>query len=270
MKLMFITNDIPVAQAAEAAGVDRIFVDLETIGKQERQGGMDTVQSHHTIADVQAMRAALTRAELFVRVNPIYKDSKQEIEDVLAAGADQIMLPYFKSAQQVAKFLNDVQGRAKTSLLFETQQSVEHMDEILALDGIDECYIGLNDLHLEYHRKFMFELLAEGIVDHMISRFAAAGKPYGFGGIARLGTGTLSADIILAEHVRLGSTIVILSRSFCDVRTIPKTEDITAVFQNEVSKLRAWEAELRCKDAAFFAENHRRVQEIVNQIIESK
>lgn len=270
MKLMFITNDIQVAQAAEAAGVDRIFVDLETVGKQERQGGMDTVQSHHTIDDVKAMRAVLTKAELFVRVNQIYEGSKQEIEDVLAAGADRIMLPYFKSAQQVAEFLNYVQGRAKTCLLFETQESVEHIDEILALDGIDECYIGLNDLHLEYHRKFMFELLAEGMVDHIISKFAAVGKNYGFGGIARLGTGTLSADRILAEHVRLGSTIVILSRSFCDVRTITKIEDIAAVFQNEVPKLRAWEAELEQKDTAFFAENHCRVQEIVNQIVESK
>ena len=52
LKLMFITNDPVIALGAEKAGVDRIFIDLETIGKAERQGGMDTVQSKHTIADV--------------------------------------------------------------------------------------------------------------------------------------------------------------------------------------------------------------------------
>ena len=32
LKLMYITNDPQVASLAQAAGVDRIFVDLETIG----------------------------------------------------------------------------------------------------------------------------------------------------------------------------------------------------------------------------------------------
>ena len=34
---------------AEKAGVDWIFVDMEFIGKVDRQGGLDTVQNHHTI-----------------------------------------------------------------------------------------------------------------------------------------------------------------------------------------------------------------------------
>lgn len=45
LKLMYITNDPEIAQVIELAGVDRIFVDMEYIGKSDRQGGMDTVQS---------------------------------------------------------------------------------------------------------------------------------------------------------------------------------------------------------------------------------
>ena len=45
LKLMYITNSEDVAHIAEEAGVDRIFVDMEYIGKTDRQGGMDTVQS---------------------------------------------------------------------------------------------------------------------------------------------------------------------------------------------------------------------------------
>ena len=43
LKLMYITNDPAVAKIAADAGVDRIFIDMEVLGKAERQGGMDTV-----------------------------------------------------------------------------------------------------------------------------------------------------------------------------------------------------------------------------------
>ena len=56
LKLMYITNDENVAKIADKHGVDRIFVDLEQIGKQERQGGMDTVQSKHTLDDVKKIK----------------------------------------------------------------------------------------------------------------------------------------------------------------------------------------------------------------------
>lgn len=71
LKLMYITNRPEIAQIAQDAGVDRIFVDLEYIGKADRQGGMDTVQSRHTLEDVQRVAKSLTTAELLVRVNPI-------------------------------------------------------------------------------------------------------------------------------------------------------------------------------------------------------
>lgn len=52
LKLMYITNDPAVARIAADAGVDRIFIDMEVLGKAERQGGMDTVQSHHVPEDI--------------------------------------------------------------------------------------------------------------------------------------------------------------------------------------------------------------------------
>ena len=70
---MYITNQTNIAKIAEAAGVDRIFVDLEYIGKELRQGGMDTVQNRHTPADIAEIKAALTKSELLVRINPIHE-----------------------------------------------------------------------------------------------------------------------------------------------------------------------------------------------------
>ena len=89
LKLMYITNQPEIAQIAETAGVDRIFVDMEFIGKDERQKGLDTVKSHHTVQDVAAIKAAVESAEVLVRVNPIhgplsdYPGSREEIDAVI-------------------------------------------------------------------------------------------------------------------------------------------------------------------------------------------
>ena len=122
LKLMYITNRPEIAQIAETAGVDRIFIDLENIGKSERQGGMDTVQSHHTLDDVKIISNVITTAELLVRVNPIhnrteeYVSSEEEISTAIKNGADIIMLPFFKTVEEVIRFLTAVNVRAKTML----------------------------------------------------------------------------------------------------------------------------------------------------------
>lgn len=161
---MYITNRPEVAQIAEAAGVDRIFVDMEYIGKTDRQGGMDTVQSHHTLEDIKKIADAIEKAELLVRVNPIHDDSdtylssKDEIDSAIKNGAQILMLPYFKTIDEVKKFERYVNKRAKVMLLVETKEAVSIIDEVLERD-IDEIFIGLNDLSLSYKKKFMFELL---------------------------------------------------------------------------------------------------------------
>ena len=274
MKLMYITNDPVVARIAERSGVDRIFVDLEFVGKALRQGGMDTVQSHHTVDDVRAIRAAVTRSEVLVRVNPIhdalpdYGDSPWEIDAVIDAGADVLMLPYFKTVSEVETFLRLVRGRAATMLLVETPEAVAAIDEILALEGIDEIHIGLNDLSLGYGMRFMFELLADGTVERLCNQFREKGLKYGFGGIASLGKGLLPAERVIREHYRLGSTCAILSRSFCNISKITDYAEIEAIFRTGMAEIRALEAECRthAPDDLYFRENRAAVEKSVAEI----
>jgi len=188
---MYITNDVNIAKIAENSGVDWIFIDLETIGKEKRQGHLDTVISRHNICDVKKVREVLTKSELLVRVNPIFKGSKEEIEKVIYDGADIVMLPYFMGKDEVETFVDYVNGKAKVCLLLETPVAVENIDAILTVQGIDYIHIGLNDLHLGYKMKFMFELLADGTVDMLCHKIKERDIPYGFGGIAQLGQGTL-------------------------------------------------------------------------------
>lgn len=271
LKLMYITNRPEIAQIAETAGVDRIFVDMEYIGKTERQGGMDTVQSHHTVEDVARIRGAIDKAELMVRCNPIhratseYSSSAEEIDGIVKNGADIIMLPYFKSATEVKTFIDLVGGRARALPLVETPEAVESIDEILDLPGVDEIYIGLNDLSLGYHKKFMFELLADGTVEKLCFKFRQKGIPYGFGGIASVGKGLLPAEKIIREHYRLGSTSAILSRSFCDVNKINHMGIISETFIDGVRQIREVEEECE-RHSAFFETNASEVINIVNEL----
>ncbi len=275
LKLMYITNNPQVAALAQESGVDRIFVDMEYIGKEERQGGLDTVKSHHTVEDVKNLRRVLNKTELLVRVNPIHDagenwcSSKDEIDAVIDAGADIIMLPMAKTTEEIKKFTEYVGGRVKTMLLLETAEAKENIRAMLEVGGIDMVHIGLNDLHLSYGMKFMFQLLTDGTVAELCEIFKSYGIPYGFGGIARLGFGMLPAEHVIAEHYRLGSSMAILSRSFCDIHKTSDMTEVQRLFEQELRKIREYEAELTKKDDAFFKANQEETARLVDIIADN-
>lgn len=267
IKLMYITNDVEIARIAEQSGVDWIFIDLEINGKEERQGHLDTVISRHDITDVKKIKSAISNSELLVRVNPIFDGSQKEINTVIDDGADLIMLPFFKTKEEVNKFVNYVNGRVKVMLLLETSEAVENIDSILDVKGIDYIHIGLNDLHLSYKKKFMFELLADGTVERLCNKIKNKGIPYGFGGIAQLKKGRLPAEMILAEHYRLGSSMVILSRSFCRTDNLKDYNYICELFKREINEIRLFENQLNHTNGDVLEANRRDVIRIVNEII---
>ena len=178
------------------------------------------------------------------------------------------MLPMWKSATEVTNFLSVVDGRCKTTLLLETKEAVECLDEVLENGGMDEIHIGLNDLHLSYGMTFMFELLANGTVEMLCGKIRQKGLPYGFGGIARLGTGDLPAEKVIMEHYRLGSTRAILSRSFCDVFKMSDVGEIEKVFKENMKALRSYEDKV--SGMTDFKENQEEVIRDVARIVEMK
>ena len=214
LRFMYITNNVEIAHIAEQAGTDRIWIDLERRGKEERQRNMNTQKSMHVPEDISRLKNVLTKSEILVRINPLYSESKKEIDDVIRRGADIIMLPMFKTADDVKRFVSYVDGRAKVQLLVETAEAAAKIDSILEVPGVDEIHIGLNDLHLAMHKAFMFELICDDTVASLCKKMKAKGIKYGFGGIARVGYGMLPAEYIIAEHYHLGSTAAILSRGF--------------------------------------------------------
>lgn len=270
LNLMYITNNPDVALIAEKYGVNRIWIDLETLGKEERQKGMNTVKSKHTVDDIKKIKPLLTKAEVLVRINPWHDESKKELEEVISAGADMIMLPMWKTVDEVENFLRTVDGRCKTTLLLETKEAVECLDEVLKYGDMDEIHIGLNDLHLSYGLDFMFELLSNGIVEKIAKKIKRTGIPYGFGGIARLGCGDLPAERIIMEHYRLGSSRAILSRSFCNTDLISDLSEVENIFRNNMQSLREYEEAVSTMTDSKFISNQAEIEKIVKRIVKMK
>ncbi len=243
LKLMYVANDAQVVKIAQDAGVDRIWIDMEVDGKEERQKNMNTLKSHHTVEDIKKVRPLLNTSELLVRVNPWCDKTKWEIEKCIEYGADIIMLPMWKTVKEVKEFLAIVNGRVKTMLLLETKEACNCLDEVLILDGIDEIHIGLNDLHLSYGMTFMFEPLVNGMVEKICNKIKERNIPYGFGGITKLGNGLLPAEKIIMEHYRMGSTMAILSRSFCIPEEYEDIEVLHQEFDSNMEKLLEYESQ---------------------------
>ncbi len=243
LDLIQITNDPALARRCDALEGMRLFVDLERLGKAERQAGRNTFISTHTLEDVGRIRAAVTRSRLMVRVNPLNPDTPAEVDAAIAQGADLLMLPMFADGDTLREFARIVDGRRGIVPLVETASALKSVTDWVATPGLWEVYVGLNDLHISMGLRFMFEPLAMGCVDDIVRVVKAHGLRFGFGGIARLDEGLLSGRQVLGEHLRLGSSSVILSRTF-------HRDDPTAVFEDEVAALRQAERALALRSPA--------------------
>lgn len=270
MKYLYITNNLDITIELDKIGLDMVWIDLEKNGKNERQKNMDTVKSEHFLEDIKKISPHLKKAKLLVRINPIFDGSLYEINKAIEYGADCIMLPMFKTKQEVEEFYKIIDNRCDTILLLETKEAVENLDKILEIKEIKNVHIGLNDLSISYKYPFMFEPLSNGIVEKICLKLKEKNIEYGFGGIARLGEGNLSANLILSEHVRLGSNRVILSRSFCKFENFSKLEEFSVTFSNELKKLKLYREELLKLDKKELLKNKElletKIQEITSKL----
>ena len=259
LELIQITNDPAFARRCDALSGFRLFVDLERMGKAERQAGRNTFISAHQLDDVGKIKRVLRQSPLMVRVNPLHDGTPGEVDAALQQGADRLMLPMFTRASEVREFTQLVAARAPVSLLVETAGALGCLDEWITTPGLDEVYVGLNDLHVSMGHRFMFEPLALGSVDRVATAAKRSHLRFGFGGIARLDEGLLCGRDVLAEHLRLGSGAVILSRTF------RRGEDGDS-FEAEVRKLREAEAELSRRAPAQVEQDARRIAAVIRGI----
>jgi len=216
-RFTLMTDDAELAGAADEAGVDCVGVDLERLGKHERQGAHPQLRiSDHRVEQLPSVRARLKQARAFARLNPLNPDSAGEIERALEAGADVLMLPYFRTVAEVETFVHLVGGRAFVSLLLETAAAADDVAAIARVRGVGEIVVGLNDLSLDLGRSNQFTLLVSPVLECVADEVRAAGLPFGFGGLADPANDALPVppSLVYAQYPRLGATRAFVARKF--------------------------------------------------------
>jgi 2-keto-3-deoxy-L-rhamnonate aldolase RhmA len=241
LELLLFTTDAVFARQAERAGVDGFLVDWETRGKVERQSGRDMEINTDTADDLARLVEAV-QAPVTVRINGLGPESHAEIDLAISIGAARLMLPMARTADEVARFLDLVNGRARTIVQIETQQLI---DDLKALAGLpwDAAYIGLHDLMLSRAASSMWHAVLDGTVEQIFRRLGD--RRVGFAGATVIGGGhPIRFTQILQELARLGAQLTFLRRSF---RREIQDRDLTA----EIDAIRAtWiAARLRGPDA---------------------
>jgi hypothetical protein len=193
-----------------AAGAAGIVVDWERRGKARRQLGEGTQINEDTPDDLARMRAA-TPGRLLCRINGYGPWTAGEVDEAIACGADEILLPMVRTPEQVDRTLDLVDGRCGLGILIETQDAVNRA-AALARRPLTRVYLGLNDLRIDRGSTELFRPLVDGTVDAVRAEVA---QPFGVGGLTLPGKGfPVSSDLLAAELVRAGAHFTFLRRSF--------------------------------------------------------
>jgi hypothetical protein len=208
--LFLFTVDPRWGSDVVAAGAAGIVVDWERRGKARRQLGEDTQINADTPDDLARMRAA-TDGRLLCRINGYGPWTGGEAAEAIARGADEILLPMVRTADEVDRTLDLVAGRCGLGILIETQAAVDRA-AALARRPLSRIYVGLNDLRIDRRSDALFRPLVDGTVDDVRSTSA---QPFGVAGLTLPGRGfPVSSDLLAAELVRVGTDFTFLRRSF--------------------------------------------------------
>jgi hypothetical protein len=234
------TADPDLARQADASGIDRIGVDLERLGKAQRQAGRGTWISPHTERDLVRVGAELERASLFARLNPLHEGTQREVDAALAAETRVLMLPMVTEPDEAERFVACVQGRAEVVLLVEHVEGIRRLDRLVAVAGVDEIHVGLNDLALSLGRPNRWLVFEDELLVTAGRIVRAAGLRFGLGGIGRVDDTSLPvpSDLVYAQYPRIGATAALLARSFLGSDAEPV--DLASEIARARARLASW------------------------------
>jgi hypothetical protein len=156
------------------------------------------------------MREA-TDGRVLCRINGFGPWTPAEVDEAVARGADEILLPMVRTPREVDRTLEAVRGRCGLGILVETQDAVHRVRE-LARRPLSRVYLGLNDLRIDRRSDNLFVPLVDGTADAV--RAQVPGR-FGVAGLTLPGGGApVPSTLLAAELVRLGADFTFLRRAF--------------------------------------------------------
>lgn len=209
-EFLLFSVDPAFIEPAVRAGLDGIIVDWENRNKEARQQWADTQINHHTLQDLQRVRDC-TNGLVICRINQLGQTTDNEIEQVISAGADEILLPMVRTVAEVEYVLDRIDGRCELGILIETIAAVAIAEELGRLP-LKRIYVGLNDLGIERGTPNIFTTVADGTLDHIQQHVKTR---FGFGGLTLPNLGhPIPCRLLIGAMARLNSNFSFLRRSF--------------------------------------------------------
>jgi hypothetical protein len=209
-ELFLFSANPAVIRDAVAAGVSGIVIDWENAGKVSRQHRADTEINAQTIDDLRNARAA-TRARIVCRINAFGATTAVEIEEAIAAGADEILLPMVRTPDEVIAALGLAGERCGVGILVETIDAVQCAPALARLP-LSRVYVGLNDLMIDRGHDSIFTAFLDGTIERVRAAFTA---PFGVAGLTLVDRGSpVPCRLLIAEMARLDCHFTFLRRSF--------------------------------------------------------
>ena len=188
-------------------------MDWERRGKRARQAGADTQINGDTPEQLAAVRAA-TPGIVLCRVNAWSRWTSAEIELAVHLGADEVLLPMVRRADEVVAALEVAAGRCGLGILVETTDAVRSVEALAALP-LARIYLGLNDLMIDRGGGSLFEALVDGTVDRVAAAATGAGVAFGVAGLTLPEAGRpVPCRLVLGALARVDASFTFLRRSF--------------------------------------------------------
>jgi citrate lyase beta subunit len=232
--LFLFARDPGVVSLAVDAGVDGVVIDWERRGKHRRQAGADTEINADTPDDLRRVRFS-TGARVICRINAVGPETAAEVDEAIACGADEILVPMVREPAEVEAVLETAAGRCGVDILVETTSAVENADRLGELP-LSRAYVGLNDLAIDRGAASIFEAVADRTVERVRASFAV---PFGFAGLTHPDLGApIPARLLIAEMARLRASFGFLRRSYR--ADVPVGEQGPAIAAIREALERAW------------------------------
>ena len=155
------------------------------------------------------------------------------------------MLPFFRTAGEIERFVGLVRGRAEVMTLVETAPAAVRIRDIIAVRGVDEIMIGLNDLRLQLGVANHFEVLVSPMMEGICAALRADGRPFSVGGVARAGDRAMPvpSELVYAQYPRLGATGGWITRAFLNGLGADELPAAVATLRHQLSDWAARDGE---------------------------
>jgi HpcH/HpaI aldolase/citrate lyase family protein len=230
-ELFLFARDDLVPHAAEL-GIDAIVVDLERRGKHTRQQGAGTDISVNDIDDVRQVRG-ITDLPVICRIDGLGTHRPAQIEAVLDAGIDEILIPMVRRSDEVAATITQVAGRAAVGVMVETVDAVEQAGELASM-ALSRVYVGLNDLWIDRRGRHRFDPFVDGTIDALAHTFRHT--PFGVAGLTHPDLGhPLPCRHLINELSRIGCDYTFLRRSFFDAIEQRPVAEVCAAIRGQIA-----------------------------------